>query len=416
MSVALLAMIVTVRQGQALAPTIKPTGAFIQWYLPQNWKESDWDSEFAAMKSVGNEVLVFSSAADSGTHEAYYPCRVPGLFPAKGYPDVLELCLKSATKAGVQVFVGTNRTEEWWRKEGNDENWLLGQMDIGNAVADDLYKRYKARYPKAFHGWYWDWEVDNFNFKPKAKQVVLSGALERTLAHLSKLDPSMPMMMCPFVNARFGTPSDVEAMWRNIFSGCHLRKGDIFCPQDSVGAGGDDLTNFTGYFEAYKRAVETVPGLQLWDDMETFDEFDVAAPLDRVRKQLLGVQPYVQGIVTFSYCHFYSPMDHNPVWQEAYRALIEGRPFQKRGVSAPSELGLRRSGQAVELSWKGSDLYGYEIRRDGKVIGRLGPNDSRTATDGSRTFEDKHPTDAARYSLTAWDVYGNRSETRGFAP
>jgi hypothetical protein len=61
-------------------------------------------------------------------------------------------------------------------------------------------------------------------------------------------------------------------------------------------------------------------------------------------------------------------------------------------------------------------LYGYEIRRDGKVIGRLGPNDSRTATDGSRTFEDKHPTDAARYSLTAWDVYGNRSETRGFAP
>jgi hypothetical protein len=249
-------------------------GTFVQDWLVADWDDAAWQAEIRAMKQVGMDIIVFGSTADGKSRETSYPTGVTGFTPMKGGADPVDACLRNAERSGMHVFLGLNFSSDWWRKGANDPEWLYGQMEEGNAIASDLYRRYAAKYPKAFRGWYWVWEVDNAGYNTPEQRRTLAKALDISVRHLKSLDPKLPVMLCPFMNYRLGTPDEYRAMWTDVFANCALGKGDIFAPQDCVGAGGLRLQDVDAWFAALKKAVATRPDLRFWSDTETFIQED----------------------------------------------------------------------------------------------------------------------------------------------
>ena len=262
-------------------PTPHFDGSFLQANLCGSWTDARWQEEFAAMKDAGMHYLVIGPVAQSyqgRSAETLYPSSLPNTEMARGgngmpYPDIVDACLRNAESAGMKVFIGIGMNDKWWSLSMADSTWLYNQMDFDNEVCDEVWHLYKKKYPDAFYGWYWAYEVANVNLTPRAEEV-LAKAMNIQLDHLTSANERLPFMWCPFMNSQFGPPQAYEAMWKRVFAQMHTDVGDIFCPQDCVGAGGLKLDQVADWFSALRQAVDTKPGLVMWSDVETFDHYD----------------------------------------------------------------------------------------------------------------------------------------------
>lgn len=397
-------------------------GTFIQDYLCRNWTDATWQAEFKYMKALGMRYVVFGSVVDGKERTAVYPTSIPGYRLVEANTDPLGACLRNAEKAGIQVFVGLNFHGDWWSKGANDSAWLNAQMEEGNRFADEMYARYHSRYPKAFYGWYWVWEVDNIDAASPAKRANVSNALDISVRHLKSLNPGMPVMLCPFMNCRLGTPDEYRAFWEYVFAHSALGKGDIFAPQDCVGAGGLNIDNFASWFAALRKAVDTKPGLLFWSDAETFSQDDwTSATLDRFTRQLKGVQPYVQGSITFAWSHYYSPNNVSAGWQRTYGGYVRTGKLESVPPTAPrSLLAVRAANGDVRVTWKPSTdnvgVCGYYVFRNGVRVSRQQGTKGFTHRIGPQTaFVDRAAVAAvgAKYEVQAYDFAGNVSRKVG---
>lgn len=294
-------------------------GTFIQDFLVQNWNDAKWQQELSILKEVKMSYIVFTATV-IGNH-AMYASDLPG-FDSKYGKDLLDMCLRNAEKAGIKVFIGLNFDERWWNSYSAE--WLYDQMDIGNQIATEIKNKYANKYKNAFYGWYWVWEIDNLNYTARGRQDMLAEALNKSLDHLHALTPGMPVMICPFMNYRVGTASEYEKMWTYVFSKTRFAAGDIFAPQDCIGAGGLTIEMLDSWFSHLAKAVSTKKGLVFWSDAETFVQSDwSSAPVDRFIEQMKIVQPYVSGIITFAYSHYYSPVTVTGPYHNQYLQYVQ---------------------------------------------------------------------------------------------
>lgn len=355
-------------------------GTFIQPYLVNGWNDKKWQSELSVLKEAGMHYIILQSTADrvdGGAVMTVYPTKIKGFKMYKNYSNVVDACLRNAEKAGIKVFVGLNFDNYWWDWHARDPSWVYARMDEGNALAAELYDTYHDKYPDAFYGWYWPWEVDNVTFGTRIQQQLLSNALNINLRFLKSTGRRLPFMLSPYMNSMFGYPDDYRDMWVNIFSSTDFEKGDIFCPQDSVGAGGLDIRALGQWFYSLRQAVNTKPGLLFWSDTEIFDsEGYNSATLDRFVAQMKSVQPYVDNIVTFAYSHYYSPNITSTGFHEDYLYYIKNGELENNIPEAPSRLRkVKLSNGDISLIWKAprevSNICGYMVFRDGKLIKRI---------------------------------------------
>ncbi|HEY3415004.1 MAG TPA: DUF4434 domain-containing protein [Armatimonadota bacterium] len=397
-------------------------GTFIQDYLCRNWTDATWLAEFRYMKALGMRYMVFGAVADGKTHTCVYPTSLPGYHLVEPNTDPLGACLRNAEKAGIRVFVGLNFHGDWWARGSYDSAWLNSQMEEGNRIADELYNRYHARYPRAFYGWYWVWEVDNISAQSPSKAATLSGALDVSVRHLKSLNPGMPVMLCPFMNYRLGTPALYRGFWERVFASCALGRGDIFAPQDCVGAGGLTLDNFAQWFAALRKAVDTKPGLVFWSDTETFYQDDwTSATLNRFVRQLKGVQPYVEGSITFAWSHYYSPNNVDAGWQKTYAGYVRTGKLESVPPSTPRHLrAARQANGTVRVTWEASTdnvgICGYYVFRNGVRVSRQQGSKGLTNRKGPQTTYIDRPTaqpPRASYEVQAYDFAGNVSRRVG---
>ncbi|MDR3713523.1 MAG: DUF4434 domain-containing protein [Puia sp.] len=352
-------------------------GTFIQSGLVAHWDDRQWQRELQALKGLGMHYIILAPVLNTGpgnVSTTLYPSGLPGV--RQEYPsDLVDNCLRNAEKAGFKVFLGLNLNERWWAADFSAD-WLYGQMETGNKVADELVKKYKKRYRNAFYGWYWVWEVDNLHTKTENVQDALAKALNINLDHLHLLTPSMPFMLCPFMNFRVGTAREYQQMWTHVFARAHFKPGDIFAPQDGIGAGGLQLDKIQEWYTALKEAVCTKPGLLFWSDAETFDQrFWTIAPLDRFIQQMELVRPYVSNIISFAYSHYYSPFKVNRGYHEAYLKYVRTGALPVLPVPDPVDsLNIRSDdGRIPAVAWQAplqtSGIAGFYIFRDGVLVG-----------------------------------------------
>lgn len=333
----------------------KSDGTFIQSYLVRNWTDERWQQEFAALKQAGMHYLVLGSTLNTdkeGKMYSIFPSKLPGVVNRYGN-DLVENCLRNAKLAGIKVFIGLNFDEKWWTTPINSP-WITEQMELGNRLAKELVDRYKSRYGGTMYGWYWVWEVDNIKATTPAAHAQLAAALNINLHFLNGLTPDMPFMLCPFFNYRLGSSQETANMWKNVFSAANFKEGDIFAPQDCIGAGGLEMQVLDEWFAALKTAVDTKPGLLFWVDTETFDQrFWTSAPLDRFVKQMEIVAPYVSNYITFAYSHYYSPGYNNPQFHKDYLYYTRQGKLPEEDVQGGIEHTVvnRQNDHSLEFSW-----------------------------------------------------------------
>lgn len=407
----------------------KVDGSFIQNWLVADWDDAKWLKEFQYLKEAGMHYLIFAPAAlgeNGKVTRTIYPSKIDGYQMWDGYHDLVDICLRNAQKVGIKVFLGLNMHEDWWKNYANDPIWLYERMEEGNAVADELYNIYRNKYQDTFYGWYWVWEIDNNNFKSPGQQEVLSYALNINLDYLSKLDKSMPVMFSPYMNKDCGTADEYCKMWINVFSKTRFRDGDIFCPQDGVGAGGLEVKDLDEWFSQLKKVVDTKEGLHFWANSEIFNQKDwTSAPVDRFLSQLNAIYPYVENQICFAYSHYYSPNNVDDGFHKTYMNYLKTGNLESDPPSAPSDLKLavQSDGNAL-ITWKESiddtGVLGYLVYRNGNLLVNIkagkDEKDGKWNPPAAHFLDTSYPLLSAsqshKYEVKAYDFANNISESK----
>ena len=299
------------------------SGTFMQAWAFSGFSDEEIGRHFDSLLEVGIDTVILQSNAStpSGKFEnVYYPSVIAEQNHTENFnPDneqYVERCLAAAQKRGMKVFLGLNSADEWWTEFVKDKQWYTMQAELGNQIAKEMYGLYKEKYPDAMYGWYFTWEFSNALWPYEYRCADM---LNISLDYLTGLDPSMPLMLSPFIGSNISA-CQMQASWVKLFSFTRFRQGDIYCCQDSVGAGYMPIEKLDKYFSALKNAVDTKPELAFWANNENFVQADwSSAPISRFVKQMKITSKYVENHVTFSYSHYYSPDMGKQAYHEAYK-------------------------------------------------------------------------------------------------
>lgn len=353
-------------------------GSFIQPYLVADWDDERWQEEFKNLQEAGMDLLIFMHTVHTskeGKTTAVYPSAIEGVESQS--EDLLENCLRNARQAGFKIFVGLNFDDRWWDLSFTPE-WIYDQMLLGNTVAEELIQRYKKRYPETMYGWYWVWEVEHSHCSTQPYMEGLVQALNINLDYLHLHAEDMPVLLSPFMNQTTSTPEECARVWGYVLSNAHFKDGDIFAPQDCVGAGWLTIEVVEEWFKALAEVIPTTPKIEFWGNVELFDQrFWTVAPVGRLKRQVELLTPYVSNFISFAYSHYYSPSLKNPLVHHTYVH------YMKKGVLPACDSPLPVSGLTLNtvskeeayLEWNAveqkNDLMGYWIYKDGALIGDI---------------------------------------------
>lgn len=410
-------------------------GTFIQWWLVKDWDDWRWIREYRILKEAGMQYAVLTPTAiyesggngKSGVTKTLYPSEQPGFQVLKDkegneYSGIVDACLRNAQKMGIKVFLGLNFSEEWWSK-GRSAEWIKSRMLEGNRIVDDLWELYRSKYPDAFYGWYWCWEIDNGKFSTldfNGSKKMLSDAIRIQLDHMENTGKRLPFMLAPFMDWKLGTPERYAKTWEYVFVNSGMKSGDIFSPQDCIGAGGLNMGNYTKWFSELRKAVDKKPGIQLWATTETFNVNDwTAATIDRFIRQMNDLRPYVDNFITFSYSHYYSPYLVDKGFHRTYAEYVKTGKLESLPPCVPSGLkAAAEPGGKISINWDASHdntgVGGYYVYRNGRLIKNLqvkrGDRMLR-GNDADTSMEDASlkPGELYIYEVQAYDFAGNVS-------
>jgi len=416
------------RDGTAGAVNARTDGSFIQWWLVKDWDDTRWLKEYQVLKEAGMNYIVLAPTALYTTGKktkTIYPtkldwCETMMEDSGSEYPDVVDACLRNAQKAGIKVFLGLNFSDEWWSKR-RDAEWIYARMREGNGIADELWDRYRSKYPQAFYGWYWCWEVDNAYFKRfdfYNSMNILTNAIKIQIDHLDAKNRHLPFMLAPYMDWKLGTPKDYAQMWKYVFANSGISGGDIFCPQDCIGAGGLRMDNYVKWFAELRKAVDTKPGLEMWVDTETFDSTDwTGVTIDRFVKQMKELQPYVDNFISFAYSHYYSPNIVDSDFHKTYMQYVNTGELETILPSTPLDLKAKiLADGTVDLSWSESTdnmgVCGYYVYCNGKrIANRQVQRHTESSPEAVNHMVDTiQKSDIAYiYEIQAYDFAGNTS-------
>ena len=404
-------------------PTDYPTlcGNFMQPGAFKNYSPQQMKSHLQTMYDVGIDILIlqwsFENTSD-GVTSVYYDASFESADKSSLYNEsgknLLGNILKAAEEVGVKVFVGLNNNDEWWEKAVSDRSWLADQADLGIKGAKQIYDTYKEQYPNALYGWYFVFEMYN----TATTQTMMENAaflLNGFCDGLTEIDGEMPMMLSPFLSA-YGTEPEVTGQqWKEIFAMTRFRDGDIFCCQDSVGAGYISIDQLEGYYREIKKAVDTKEGLHFWANNEDFDLSNSStAPLNRFLKQLQISSSYVEAHVTFAYSHYQHPDMGKTGYHNAYKTYYETGKLPENTLTAPEvSFDTEEGGSAVTLSGSiqnpDKTVAGIRILKNGEELQAidLTREYGKSSISFSFTDHDNAGSGTAEYEICGIDYCGS---------
>lgn len=417
-------------------PHAKLDGTFIQSWLCAGWSDERWQEELQSLKDVGMTYLIMGDACTKSTEGnwySFYPSQIPGIKEGYGGVDVIDAALRNCQKFGIKVFVGMGLDDKWWGTFINDPEWLNASMEQSNKIVDELYANYYNKYKDTFYGWYWVPEFFNDTSFAKsspnreARIKVLSDAMNINLDHITKLDPSLPLLLSPYVNIDYTSANDNYEFFADLLKITHFRKGDILCPQDSVSAVGERKIKYMdAWTKSFRKAADTKEGMKFWSNNENFDTYEpnksASANLERFIRQIQISSKYAEHIVTFAYSHYYSPYNAIPGFHKTYEKYVKEGTLEKEPPSEPKNVTAEMlDAESAIVKWEEAtdniQVAGYKIVRNGDLCKTIYAtrDDGRGAEPAVAThFTDN---DAGKsfvngkieYEVYAYDCAGNES-------
>lgn len=413
------------------------SGTFIQSWMTCVWDDDRWVQEVANMKKAGIDYLVLQGLADKGseslggTWNVYYDSDVEALEDGVYGGDCLEIALKHCEDAGIKVFVGLTMFDDFWTESafGNQYQEIC---EVAAAMIEDIYNKYGEKYDDSLYGWYFTPEISNGYLCQLSLNGIIKG-LNTVIDGINKTDEAMPLLLSPYYSEYTALgPVATLCNYVRFFNKVNFRDGDIFAPQDAVGAKWTREKSLEMTWKIYKAAVDTCEAdVKLWANCENFDgaittetlggllspkitehTSNQTATFDRFARQMEIASRYAENIITFSYNHYYSPSYVNPVFINTYFDYVEnGYKVETEAPKAPENAVKEQTDSGIKLTWdEAEDNFGiayYRLEKDGKFLARIDMRygwEELSVTDGSGSMD-------SVYTITAVDAAGNISET-----
>jgi chitodextrinase len=355
------------------------------------------------MRDAGLDQMVIQWTADSKEKTTIYPSQVSG-YTQNTRHDVVERSLAAADASGAQVYLGLQINDDWWTKYLSDKPWLKNEAKIANVLADDLWKRY--RHHKSLTGWYLGFEVDNIESTSVEWDNLV--VFYRTVAnHLHKLTPGKPIVISPFFSTKADlSPSQWQTMWEYVLKRSPI---DILALQDGVGVAHAAEEQLPDWFNAVRNAIQNSrPRMQFWGNTETFNLDSEPRPIRSIVDDMCAVESYVSNYLSFSFNHYLSPQQVNPLYYQTYLDYLATGEVELVRPTPPANLiSVARDSGSIRLTWTASadnmGVAGYRVRRNGKH--------ATTLYEAATTYMDSglDPGTAYNYEIKAFDAAGNES-------
>lgn len=356
-------------------PTV--SGTFMQPWAFSGYDVERMTAHLQSLKAVGIDLLILQSTVNYNGkvtktvfEHSFAAEQLADTFnaDATGFMDTV---LTAARACDMQVYVGLTNDGDWWKKIFSDEAWLNDHVEISLQAARQIYDGYKSDYPDTLSGWYfWPeyWNMDCTEEElPRAAQFI-----SNYRDGLAAIDESMPMLLSPYITDKVDAAKTQE-FWTYVLSNSTLRKGDIFCCQDSVGAGHVTLEQLDGYFAAMKAAADTKPDLLFWANNEDFTPEYKSADMGRFKQQLDITHKYADTHISFAFSHYRNPDVSKSNAYEAYKHYFETGELIRQTAASPDvavesvEQGLYVN-FAITIDNSKGDVYAVYITKDGEEI------------------------------------------------
>lgn len=419
---------------QPQEPKCKPefTGSFIQSWMTCVWDDERWAKEAENMKQAGIEYLVLQCLADKGYKSeggqwrVYYDTAVDALGDAEYMGDCLEPALKACQNEGIRVFVGLSMFDDFWNEAGTGALYQDVCRVAGDMV-EDIYNKYGEEYKDTLYGWYFTPEISNGLLSQLSLDGLVKG-INHIIDRINEVDAEKPLLMSPFYSEYIATgPVVTLGNYVRFMNKVNFRDGDIFAPQDAIGAKWTREKSLEMTWKLYKAAADTCKvDIKLWANCENFDgaitsetlggalspkitenKVNVTATLDRFVRQMEVASRYAENIITFSYNHYYSPSYVNPAFINTYYDYLEnGYMLENEAPEAP-EATKAQNEDGVEIFWEeAQDNFGiayYRLEKDGKFLARI----DKIYGDEENRFVAENASIDSEYTIEAVDAAGN---------
>jgi chitodextrinase len=131
--------------------------------------------------------------------------------------------------------------------------------------------------------------------------------------------------------------------------------------------------------------------------------------IHKLANDMQAVQPYVSSYLSFSFNHYMSPQQVNPLYYKTYMDYLASGKVESEHPTKPSDLkAVPLDSTTISLSWKASTdnfgVAGYKIWRNEKHVATLYDRETGFADSGLE------PNTTYTYQVAAFDAAGNRSE------
>ena len=407
-------------------------GTFLQSWLSSSWDEERWADEVETMEKDGVKYLVLQDLAtmdSEGDWSIYYETQVDALKDAAFGGDVLKAALEAVKGSDIQIFVGLTAFDNLW-STGTLTKEYTQVCDITAEMMEDIYNRYYKGNEANFYSWYFTMEFSNNILMQLGMPNIIKG-LNVVLDKATAIDLAIPLMMSPFTSNYLALGKGAALMqWMKLLREGHWRDGDIFAPQDAVGAAWIEEDDLVDIWKMYSLAIEQCSAdVKLWANCENFtsavaDSFgagfinppasenivNVSATLDRFVYQMDVASRYCDNIITFSYSHYYSENERSDAFIKTYRDYVENGYVLETEAPVMGSFTKTATDDGIELKWEqASDNIGishYRVMKNGEFLHRAETFDGYhrvSYTDATGTIGD-------RYTIVAFDAAGNISQ------
>ena len=425
-----LNLMFTEEDGRLCAPEFN--GTFLQSWLSSSWDEERWADEVEAMEKDSVKYLVIQDLATmdlDGNWIVYYDSTIDAFEDAAFGGDVLGAALEAVKGSDIQVFVGLTAFDNLWTT-GTITKEYTQVCDITADMMQDIYSRYYEGNEANFYAWYFTMEISNGILMQLGMPNIVKG-LNVVLDKATEIDPSIPLMMSPFISNYLSLGKGAAMMqWVKIFSAGHWRDGDIVAPQDAVGAGWLDVDDLHDLYMMFHWAKQVCHAdIKLWANCENFtsaiaDAFgagfinppasenvvNVTATLDRFTYQMDVASIYCENIITFSYSHYFSENQVSDAFIRTYRDYVDNGYKLEKESPVMGEFDKTETDEGIELNWEQAEdnigISHYRIMKNGKFLHRAETFDGYHRV----SYTDEGGSIGDRYTIVAFDAAGNISQ------
>lgn len=281
------------------------TGTFLQLDPGLTcWNAALWNKEFSDMSKLGLRTIIVQYVG--GGKNSYYPSRLDWF--SHKY-NLLDTIMEVAKQYGFEVFLGLYLSDGWWLGSGI-KKFLDEELVRNKKVVEELNQLYGKN--PAFYGWYIPHELEGLQSFSWCRRNRLTRFFEQIVNVCKTVASNKPVAIAPYFGAN-ANPSKYAQLWDSFFKKVSF---DFIMLQDGVGCQRVSPKQARLFFQEML-IVCNKNNLELWGDLEVFEQehgypvdglaFDAKpAKIERIKKQIDSIAPFVKKLVCFEYNHYLS--------------------------------------------------------------------------------------------------------------